>query len=81
MPRLYEGAEDTVAIHKKSERGFGYATDLHVANFLECIHARKTPTAPLELGFQSALVAMLANVSLLQGRRVTWAAERENVRL
>ena len=36
---------------KKSERGFGYATDLHVQNFLECVRTRKKPTAPMRIGF------------------------------
>jgi hypothetical protein len=28
-----------------SKLGFGQATDLHVANFLECVRTRQTPTA------------------------------------
>ena len=67
-----EGAEDTAAIEKRSEKGFGWATDLHVQNFLECIRTRKTPTAPMRLGFQAALVVQLANLSLNQGRRMKW---------
>src|SRR5215472_16938368 len=31
-----KGAEDEPSISKKSEKGFGYATDLHVQNFLDC---------------------------------------------
>ena len=67
-----QGAEDTPSITKKSERGFGCATDLHVQNFLECVRTRKTPTAPMRLGFQAALVVQLANLSLKQGKRVRW---------
>ena len=67
-----QGAEDTAAISRKSERGFGYATDLHVANFLECVRTRKTPAAPIYLGFQAALVVQMANLSMRQGRRVRW---------
>ena len=37
------------AIEKKSPKGFGYATDLHVQNFLDCVRTRKTPTAPMSL--------------------------------
>lgn len=71
--RVYrEGSEDTVAIERKSERGFGWATDLHVQNFLSCVRSRKTPTAPMRLGFQAALVPLLANLSLSQGRRMHW---------
>ena len=67
-----QGAEETAAVSKKSEKGFGYATDLHVANFLECVRTRRTPTAPLRLGFQAALVVQMANLSLKHGRRMRW---------
>jgi predicted dehydrogenase len=67
-----QGAEETPAISKTSPKGFGYATDLHVANFLECVRTRKKPTAPMALGFQAALVVQLANISLKSGRRTKW---------
>jgi hypothetical protein len=71
--RVYlEGAEDSPAIATKSAKGFGYATDLHVQNFLECVRTRKTPAAPMRLGFQAALVVQLANLSLKSGRRMRW---------
>jgi predicted dehydrogenase len=67
-----QGAEDAPSISKKSERGFGYATDLHVQNFLECVRTRRAPTAPMRLGFQAALVVQLANLSMKHGKRVRW---------
>jgi predicted dehydrogenase len=74
-----EGAEDTPAIEKRSKKGFGWATDLHVQNFLECIRTRKTPTAPMRIAFQAALVVQLANISLKTGRRAKWNAESSKV--
>jgi predicted dehydrogenase len=74
-----EGAEETPVILKKSERGFGYATDLHVANFLESVKTRATPTAPMWLGFQAALVVQMINGSLKQGRRLRWNAASRRV--
>jgi predicted dehydrogenase len=71
--RVYrEGSENEPSVALRSERGFGYATDLHVQNFLECVRTRKTPTAPMAKGFQAALVVQLANRSLKEGRRITW---------
>jgi predicted dehydrogenase len=67
-----QGAEETPAISKTSPRGFNYATDLHVANFLECVRKRTRPAAPMALGFQAALVVQLANMSLKAGRRMRW---------
>jgi predicted dehydrogenase len=74
-----KGAEDAPVDTMKSERGFGYATDLHVQNFLECVRTRKEPTAPMRLGFQAALVVQMANLSLKQGRRMRWNAESGRV--
>jgi len=74
-----EGKEDAAAMTGKSARGFGYATDLHVANFLECVRTRATPTAPIYLGFQAALVVQMANISLKAGRRVRWNMEARRV--
>lgn len=74
-----QGEEDTPAIEKRSERGFGYATDLHVQNFLECVRTRKRPTAPMELGFQAALVVQMANLSLDKGRRIKWNSRAKRV--
>jgi predicted dehydrogenase len=71
-----KGAEDTAAIEKKSEKGFGWATDLHVENFLECVRTRKTPTAPMRLAFQAALVVQMANLSLKSGRRMRWTGTK-----
>jgi predicted dehydrogenase len=68
------GAEDEPSFAGKSERGFGYATDLHVQNFLDCVRTRKTPTAPMRLAFQAALVVQMVNLSLKQGRRLRWNA-------
>ena len=71
--RVYkQGGEDQPFVEMRSEKGFGYATDLHVRNFLECVRSRKTPTAPMRLGFQAALVTQLANLSLHTGRRMRW---------
>jgi predicted dehydrogenase len=74
-----KGAEEEPAITKRSEKGFGWATDLHVQNFLECVRTRNTPTAPMKLAFQAALVVQMANLSLKQGRRMQWNAEAGKV--
>jgi predicted dehydrogenase len=74
-----EGAEDKPAIEKRSAKGFGWATDLHVQNFLECVRTRQKPTAPVYKGFQAALVVQLANLSLQSGRRMKWNAKSNKV--
>jgi len=54
-----QGAEEIPAVAKKSAKGFGWATDLHVQSFLDCVRTRKTPTATIRLGFQAVLVTQL----------------------
>jgi len=78
--RVYvEGSEDAPAIERRSAKGFGWATDLHVQNFLECVRTRKKPAAPMALGFQAALVVQLAKMSLKTGRRIKWNAQAQKV--
>jgi predicted dehydrogenase len=74
-----KGSEEEPAIVKKSLKGFGYATDLHVQNFLECVRTRKAPTAPMRVAFQAALVVQMANMSLKNGRRYKWNAAANKV--
>ncbi len=74
-----KGAEEKAGASMDSELGFSHATDLHVANFLECVRTRQRPTAPVALGFQAALVVQMANMSLKQGRRLRWNASARRV--
>jgi len=69
---VYKQGDERPAVTARSARGFGYATDLHVQNFLACVRSRQRPTAPMALAFQAALVAQLANLSLKLGRRIRW---------
>ena len=74
-----QGSEEQAEVSQRSELGFGHATELHVANFLECVKTRQTPTAPMKLGFQAALVIQMANLSLQRGRRLLWNAQTNKV--
>jgi predicted dehydrogenase len=48
------------------------ATQNHIANWIDCMRSRKTPNAPVELGYRSAVVAHMANLSYRQKRRITF---------
>jgi predicted dehydrogenase len=74
-----QGKDDQPESVQHSELGFGHATDLHVANFLECVKTRQTPTAPIRLGFQAALVTQMGNLSLNHGRRLRWNPQTNTV--
>jgi predicted dehydrogenase len=78
--KLYrQGNEEQPEVAQHSELGFSHATDLHVANFLECVKTRHTPTAPIRLGFQAVLVIQMANMARKQGRRLRWNAQTNQV--
>jgi hypothetical protein len=43
----------------------------HIANWIDCMRNRKTPNAPVELGYRSAVAAHMCNLSYRQKRRIT----------
>ena len=43
----------------------------HMANWIDCVRTRKTPNAPVEIGYRSAVAAHMANISYRQKQRVT----------
>jgi predicted dehydrogenase len=47
-------------------------TQNHIANWIDCMRSRNTPNAPVELGYRSAVVAHMANLSYRQKRRITF---------
>jgi predicted dehydrogenase len=71
----------TAALNEEQPGGFGQATIDHVKNFLECVRTRATPLAPVETGFQSALVLHLANLSVKHGRKMSWNREQMRVEM
>ena len=56
--------------------GFSEATTQHVNSFLDAVRQRGTPSAPIDVGFQSALVLHLGNLSLKHGRRIRWDRDK-----
>ena len=51
-----------------------YPLDAHARNFLDCVKSRRKPNADMEIGYYSALPALLALESLSQGRTLAWDA-------
>ena len=43
----------------------------HMANWIDCIRSRRTPNAPPEIGYRSALAVHMANLSYKNKRRIT----------
>ena len=64
------------------ERGMAAddATGLHVKNFIECVRTRNRPTADVETGHRSTVVAHLGNITFRTGRKIIGNRERGNRR-
>ena len=43
----------------------------HIANWIDCIRSRKTPNAPVEMGYRSAVAAHMANLAYRRKQRVS----------
>jgi predicted dehydrogenase len=43
----------------------------HMANWIECVRSRKTPNAPVEIGYRSAIAVHMANLAYRHKQRVT----------
>jgi predicted dehydrogenase len=45
----------------------------HMANWIDCVRNRKTPNAPVEIGYRSAIAAHMANLAYRHKQRITTA--------
>jgi predicted dehydrogenase len=43
----------------------------HMANWIDCVRSRKTPNAPVEIGYRSAIAVHMANLAYRHKQRVT----------
>jgi len=56
-----------------------YASDDHAQNFLDCVKSRRPAICPAELSYYSILPALLAEISMLVGRKVRWDAAKGQI--
>lgn len=52
------------------------ASEQH-ANWIECIHTRRPPTAPVEIGHRACSTCLLHWMAMKTNRRLSWDPERE----
>jgi predicted dehydrogenase len=43
----------------------------HIQNWIDCVRSRKTPNAPVELGYKTAVAAHMSNLSYRRKQRIT----------
>ena len=66
--------EGTMFVNPRGGVEEDYPLDAHTRNFLDCVKSRQKPVAHLDIGYSSALPALLALESLAQGRTLGWDA-------
>jgi hypothetical protein len=54
-------------------------THLHIKEWTDCIRTHQQPSCNVDQGFQEAITAHMATVSYLEGVKVYWDAEKEQV--
>jgi len=54
-------------------------TNLHLAEWLNCIRTGGQPSCHIDQGFQEAITAHMATLSYKEGRRVRWDPESEKI--
>jgi len=54
-----------------------YHSSNHMKNFLECMHSRRDPVAPVEVGHRSNTVCLLAHIAMKLDRELRWDPQRE----
>ncbi|MFQ6070731.1 MAG: Gfo/Idh/MocA family protein [Candidatus Aminicenantales bacterium] len=51
-------------------------THLHIKEWLECIRTQRQPSCNIERGLEEAITCHMATISYLEGRKVSWDAEK-----
>jgi predicted dehydrogenase len=54
-------------------------TSLHFAEWISCIRTGNTTSCNIDRGFEEAMVAHMATISYIEGRKVRWDAEAEKI--
>jgi hypothetical protein len=57
----------------------GDGTRTHLANFLDCVKSRKTPTASIRVAHEAARASHLGNLALKLGHKIRWNTQQERV--
>ena len=70
-----ESLFDEMGLKRTPEVGIGSNT--HHANWLECIHTRKGPSADEEIGHRSASLGHLLNIACWTGQSLKWDPVKE----
>ena len=54
-------------------------TNNHIRNWMECVRSRKTPNAPVEVGYSHSIATIMTNAAVHTGAKVTFDEKMQEV--
>jgi predicted dehydrogenase len=75
-PRVKGTMEPEPEIFMRSEHE---GTLDNAANFVDCMHTRKSPNANIHVGFEAARASLIGNIALKRGMKVAWDATKGRI--
>ncbi len=54
-------------------------TSANMRNWMECIHSRKQPNAPVEAGYSHSIATIMTNAAVRTGQKVTFDEKTQQV--
>lgn len=73
IPELVDGAPERRFVPSADR------TDLHCANFIECVRTRNRPRADVETGHRSAIIPHLINIAYRSDTKLKWDPKSERI--
>jgi hypothetical protein len=77
-PELVSDPPDPSILEKWSGGG-EHVSRPHIQNWLDCIHSRQIPNAPVEAGHRTATICHLANIARQLRRNLHWNPQTETI--
>ncbi len=74
---MQKGAAEDAAVAQPDPR---IAGEGHVRNWLECLRSRKTPNAPIEVGYAHSIASIMCFKAWESGRRQVFDPATQQIR-
>lgn len=80
-PGMNESLKDRKELSITIPRNDNLAVEAHIRNWLNSIQGFERPIAPLQAGYEAAVIGLLSVVAYKQGRKVLWDAKNDKYTL
>jgi hypothetical protein len=80
-PGMKEEVKERKELTITIPRNDNLAVEAHLRNWIRSIHGLEKPVAPLQAGFEAAVIGLLSVVAYKQGRKVLWDAKNNKYSL